>query len=163
MLGLCRRQALGTAVPPACGAAGAKFEVKTDGERHPVTEPEIGKALVYFLEDDSEFGSVPKPTTMASVDGTLVGATHGNSYFYFSVDPGEHHLCARWQTRVLLNLDIQTAAAHFVAAAGGVYYFQAKNRGGLYRLARVSLNPLDSDEFLLLASTYSFSTSREKK
>ena len=163
MLGLCRRQALGTAVPPPCGAAGAKFEVKTDGERYPVTEPEIGKAPVYFLEDDSEFGSVPKPTTMASVHGTWVGAAHGNSYFYFSVDPGEHHLCARWQTRVLLNQDIQTAAAHFVAAAGGVYYFQAKNRGGLYRLARVSLNPLDSDEFLLLASTYSFSTSREKK
>jgi hypothetical protein len=41
---------------------GAKFEVKTDGERHPVTEPEPGMALVYFLEDDSEFGSIPKPT-----------------------------------------------------------------------------------------------------
>jgi hypothetical protein len=156
-------KAIGTAVPPVCGLAGAKFEVKTDSERHPVTEPEAGKALVYFLEDDSEFGSIPKPTTMAGLDGTWVGATHGNSYFYFSVDPGEHHLCARWQTKVLLNQDIQTAAAHFVAAAGGVYYFQAKNKGGVYHLAGVSLELLDSDEFLLLASKYSFSTSHEKK
>src|SRR5271156_829480 len=74
-----------TALPPVCGVAGAKFDVKTDSARHPVTQPEAGKALVYFLEDDSEFGSTPKPTTMASLDGQWVGATHGDSYFYFSV------------------------------------------------------------------------------
>jgi hypothetical protein len=154
---------IGTALPPVCGAAGAKFDVKTDSGRHPASEPETGKALVYFLEDDSEFGSTPKPTTMASLDGQWVGATHGDSYFYFSVDPGEHHLCASWQTKVLLGQDLQTAAAHFVAAPGGVYYFQVKNKGGSYRKAGTSLEPLDSDEFLLLASTFSFSTSHEKK
>jgi len=152
-----------TALPPVCGVAGAKFDVKTDSARHPVTQPEAGKALVYFLEDDSEFGSTPKPTTMASLDGQWVGATHGDSYFYFSVDPGEHHLCASWKTRVLLGQDLQTAAAHFVAAPGGVYYFQVKNKGGSSRKAGTSLEPLDSDEFLLLASTFSFSTSHEKK
>jgi hypothetical protein len=154
---------IGTALPPVCGAAGAKFDVKTDSERHPLAEPEAGKALVYFLEDDSEFGSTPKPTTMASLDGQWIGATHGNSYFYFSVDPGEHHLCASWQTKVLLGQDLQTAAAHFEAAAGGVYYFQVKNKGGHYSAAGTSLKPLDSDEFLLLASTFSFSASHEKK
>jgi hypothetical protein len=36
------------ALPPICGASGAKFEVKTDSAWHPVAEPEAGKALVYF-------------------------------------------------------------------------------------------------------------------
>ena len=37
------------ALPPICGASGAKFEVKTDSAwQHPVAEPEAGKALVYF-------------------------------------------------------------------------------------------------------------------
>jgi hypothetical protein len=81
---------VGTALPPVCGAAGVKFDVKTDSER-------------------------------------------------------------------------QTAAAHFTAAAGAVYYFRVKNKGGRYSAAGTSLRPLDSDEFLLLASTFSFSTSHEKK
>jgi hypothetical protein len=151
------------ALPPVCGASGAKFEVKTDSERHPVAEPQAGKALVYFLEDDSQFGSIPKPTTLASLDSRWIGATHGNSYFYFSVDPEEHHLCASWQTRVLLGRPLPTAAAHFEAAAGGVYYFLVKNSGGRYTAAGISLEPLDSDEFKLLASTYSFSSSQEKR
>lgn len=154
---------IGTALPPVCGASGVKFEVKTDGARHPVAGPEAGKALVYFLEDDSQFGSSPKPTTLASLDSQWIGATHGNSYFYFSVDPGEHHLCASWQARVLLGQPLPTAAARFEAAAGGVYYFRVKNTGGPYLAAGISLTPLDSDEFKLLASTYSFSTSKPSR
>jgi hypothetical protein len=77
--------------------------------------------------------------------------------------PGEHHICASWQARVLLGQPIPTAAAHFEAAAGTVYYFRVKNKGGPYSAAGISLEPLDSDEFKLLASTYSFSASQEKK
>jgi hypothetical protein len=153
-----------TAIAPGCGAEDAKFAVKTEKRQHPVTQPDAGKALVYFVEDDSEFGSSPKPTTRAGLDGKWVGATHGNSYFYFTVDPGEHHLCASWQTTVVLGQGHKTAAAHFTAEAGSVYYFRVKNTWMRdLGVAVISLKPLDTDEGLLLASKFSLSNFHPKK
>jgi hypothetical protein len=124
----------------------------------------MGKALVYFVEDDSQFGSIPKPTTRAGVDGRWVGATHGNSYLFISVDPGEHHLCASWQSAVIVGQGHKTVAAHFTAAAGGVYYFAVKNTWVRdLGTAGISLTPLDSDEGQLLLRTFLLSTSHQKK
>jgi hypothetical protein len=148
-----------TVMPPSCGAADAKFEVKTDSAQNSPAQPDAGKALVYFVEDDSGFGSMPKPTTREGLDGAWVGATHGNSFFYLSVDPGEHHLCASWQTAVILRQGHQTAAAHFTAEAGGVYYFVVKNTWERsLGTAGIALAPLDSDEGAFLASKFSLST-----
>ena len=138
--------------------------MKTDKGQHPV-QPDSGKALVYFIEDDSNFSSFPKPTTRAGLDGKWVGATHGNSYFYFFVDPGVHHLCASWQTGVILGKGRMTSAAHFTADAGGVYYFEVKNkffRSETSAMTDVTLSPLDSDEGQVLANKYALSTSRQK-
>jgi hypothetical protein len=144
------------AVAPGCGAEDAKFEVKTDKAQHPITQPGAGKALVYFVEDDTEFGSFPKPTTMAGLDGKWVGATHGNSYFSFSVDPGQHHVCASWQTTVIVGQGRKTAAAHFTAEPGGVYFFRVKNTWARdLGVAGISLK--------LLASEFSLSTFQSKK
>lgn len=152
------------AVAPGCGADNVKFDVKTDKSRHPLTQPDAGKAQVVFVEDDSEFGSRPFPTTRFGVDGLWVGATHGNSYLSFSVDPGEHHLCASWQTTVIVAQGHKAAAAHFTAAAGESYYFQVKNRWTRdLGTAVISLKALDSDEGQLLASKYALSTSQLKK
>jgi len=65
--------------------------VKTEKGQHPA-QPNAEKELVYIIEDDSDFGSFPKPTTRIGVDGNWVGATHGNPKFSFFVDPGIHHL-----------------------------------------------------------------------
>jgi hypothetical protein len=148
----------------ACGAADARFEVKTAKGRYAAAQSDVGKALVYFVEDDSDFGSTPKPTTRAGVDGGWVGATHGNSYFYLSVDPGEHHLCASWQSEVILGQGHKVAVAHFTAAAGEVYYFEVKNTWTLdLGSAGISLKPLDSDEGELLVRKFSLSTFHLKK
>lgn len=93
-----------------------------------------------------------------------MGANHGNSYFYISVDPGVHHLCASWQPAVLL-LKVQKAAAAHFTETGGVYYFEVKNKwwrdhGGT---GIISLDPLDSDEGQLMANKFSFSVSQPKK
>jgi hypothetical protein len=160
---------------PGCGDDAVKFEVKTDKGQHPA-KPEAGKALVYFIEDDSNFNSMPKPTTRAGLDGNWVGATHGNSVLYFSVDPGVHHLCASWQfggshsfAGILLGVssgqDGKVAAMRFIAEAGGVYYFKVKN---IYfttdSTPRVdmSLNALDSDEGQLLANKFALSIAKKK-
>jgi len=61
------------------------------------------------------------------LDGQWIGATNGNSYFYFSVDPGEHHLCTNWQGFSFLGKTRAAGALHFTAEPGGVYYFRAKD------------------------------------
>jgi hypothetical protein len=153
----------GVAVAPGCGPIDAKFDVKTDKTQHPIVAAESGKAVVYFVEDDSHFQSNPKPTTRIGVDGSWVGANHGSSYFYFPVEPGEHHLCASWQSWIGAGTRNKAAAAHFTAEAGSVYYFTVKNtwlRESM--IMGIELLPLDSDEGQLLASKFSFSTSHAK-
>jgi hypothetical protein len=163
---LAQAQTPDTRVAPSCGPDKVKFNVMTLKNPHQVKQPDAGKALVYFIEDNSAFGSVPRPTTRAGVDGEWVGAAQGNSYFYFSVDPGEHHLCACWQTWVGPGVDAahKTAAAHFTAEPGGVYYFRVKNIF-VREVGRpfMKLELLDSDEGQLLANTYSLSTFEQKK
>ncbi|MGA2005557.1 MAG: hypothetical protein ABSG70_19410 [Terriglobales bacterium] len=132
--------------------------MKTDKELHPV-QPEAGKALLYFIQDDSEYGARPRPTTRMGIDGKWAGATHGDSYFYISIDPGVHHLCANWQS----TFDSKVAAAHFIAEAGGEYYFAAMDLGGRGVGTNLSLILLDSDEGKLLVTQLSFSTSHPKK
>ena len=153
-----------TRIAPGCGPDEVKFEVKTEENPHPVGLPDAGKALVYFVQDESEFNTVFKPTTRYGVDGGWVGATHGSSFFYLSVDPGEHHLCASWQAGVVFGHGHKVAVAHLTAEVGGVYYFRSKSEvvhgGGT---ANIDLEPLDSDQGQLLASKYSFSTFHQKK
>jgi hypothetical protein len=66
-----------------CGPSQEMFDVKTDDTKHPVGQPEEGKALVYFFVD-----FVTAPTMRVGVDGQWVGANNGKSYFFFQVEPG---------------------------------------------------------------------------
>ncbi len=160
-----RAQSSGAASVLGCGAANVEFNVKTNNKQRPAVPPEPGKAHVYFLQDDADFLSRPRPTTRFGIDGAWAGATHSSSYFYVTVDPGEHHLCASWQGFVGLGPQRREAALHFTAEAGNNYYFRAKNIA--YPQNRfppaVLLKPLDSDEGELLIGQFSFSTSAPKK
>jgi hypothetical protein len=91
---------------------------------------EAGKALVYFIEDDRQYGTRPRPTTKWGVDGKWVGATQSDAYFAVAIEPGEHHLCTQWQ----VDYDGEIALAHFTAEAGKTYYF---------RLVDVTSNSVD--------------------
>ena len=160
--GLAQDGPAGAAGTPGCGVTNVKFDVKTAKDQHQPL-PNANKALVYIIEDDSDFGSIPKPTTRIGADGNWLGATHGNSYFSFFVDPGVHHLCVNWQSAVLLAKGRQTAALHFTAQSGGTYYFQIKNTYWLdHGRAGMSLNPLDSDQGQLLADKFPLSIPHEK-
>jgi len=149
-----------------CGPAGVSFQVNTDKKQHPMTSPEPGKALVYFIQDDSRFLSFPKPTTRVGLDGQWVGATHGNSYFYFFVDPGDHNLCTDWQSSVIVGAGRKNAAIHFTAEPGKIYYFMVQDI--LHRAPdhpyppRVDLSPVDPAEAQLQMSRSALSTSRPK-
>jgi len=147
---------------PGCGPATARFEVKTT-DQPPSPQMEPGKALVYFVQDDSTFDTRPRPTTRFAVDGNWMGATHSNSYLYISLDPGEHHLCASWQgSYESWGSGYYAGALHFTAEAGKTYYFSARNFAGRYNTPSVDFRPLDSDEFQLILPRLELSVSRPK-
>lgn len=91
--------------PRSCGPAGVQFSVKADYGQHTVGRPEPGKALAYVLE---RFQDLPAnaitPTVRVGLNGAWVGANRGLPYLVFSVDPGEHHLCASWQSPSEIHL-----------------------------------------------------------
>ena len=120
---------------------------------------------MYFLQDDSELAGIVGHTNRLGVDGRWVGATHGDSYFYFSLNPGEHHLCASWQKGALPGPRDHVAEAQFTAVAGGVYFFKARNSrfADGHVTSGISLRPVDSDEGKLMVSQYAFSTFQQKK
>jgi len=67
---------------PACGPDETDFEIKLDKSQHVLTQPEPGKARVYFIQDLGRLsclGACVK--TRIGADGTWVGAIRHNSYF----------------------------------------------------------------------------------
>ena len=151
-------------IPTACGAMQAKFEVRPSKNLQ-LPAPEAGKALVYFLEEDTNTQFITH-TSRIAVDGKWMGATYGSSYFSFKVDPGVHHLCATTQTGIATG-DVLTALAHFTAEAGGVYYFDMKNIS--LRVSSIiysndaTLLPVDTDQGKYLTSWFKLVESRQKK
>jgi hypothetical protein len=155
-------------VASACGPIKTTFDVKVDESQHNVAEPESGKALVYFIQDIGAvncLGGCLK--TRIGVDGAWVGAIQHNSYFSVSVEPGEHHVCARPQSRFLSATSekyagVSLALAHFNAEAGKVYYFRTRTFTAPNQ-AIFDLDPLDGDQGKYLISAYPLSVSHAKQ
>ena len=138
-----------------CGANQSQFSVATNKKEHPVAQPQAGKAMVYVIEDIFN-----GPTMRVGLDGAWVGANKGRSYFFFSVDPGEHQLCTKWQSGVFKKTAERVgSAASFTAEAGKAYYFRVL----VYERTGVRLEQVEPAEGQFLVSSSWFSTSRPKK
>jgi len=142
-----------------CGPNEGQYDVTTDKKNHPAAQPDSGKALVYVIED-IERG----PTMRVGLDGTWVGANKGKSYFFFSVDPGNHQLCTKWQSGVFKKTAERIGSATAVKAeAGKVYYFRIQVYERSERDSTVKLEPVEAAEGQFLVSSSWYSTSRAKK
>src|SRR5271155_156232 len=120
----------------ACGPKSASFDVKLDKTQHALAQPDPGKALVYFIQEN---GAVSR----TGLDGAWVGANKNSSYFAISVAPGEHHVCADVHTpRGIPGVPVEFL--HFTAEAGNVYYFDARVVYGTG--AYLFLGAVDSDQ-----------------
>ena len=86
------------AAEAACGQNKVEFRVTTDSS-HPVPQPDAGKAMVYVVEVQN-LDAWRAQTTRVGMDGAWLGANRGNTYLFFSVDPGEHHFCVDWTFNV---------------------------------------------------------------
>jgi hypothetical protein len=119
-------QARATTLPDACGDDKVKFDVKTEDSKTAPAPPAEGKAQIVLIETMDKSGMIGgDATTRFGMDGVWVGANKGSSYFTLDVAPGEHHLCAGWQS-VFGKLKQMVGQASFTAEAGKVYYFEAK-------------------------------------
>ena len=159
------------AAESACGPKDVEFHIKTDISHHPVFQPDAGKALVFVVEDQ-KFKAVKEVTARVGLDGAWVGATHGNSHLFFSVEPGEHHLCADWMSSFLPDGRLVTLA-NFTAEPGKVYFFRVRTSGGPAsyvdgrsfqsdHAAAIDLEQVNSDEGNLLVVSSPLSNSQPK-
>ncbi|MGD0127627.1 MAG: DUF2846 domain-containing protein [Terriglobia bacterium] len=150
----------------ACGPFTSRFDTQTF-QSLPTAGPEEGKALVYVVEDYKLApGEMINPTLRVGLDGVWTGATQATSYLYFSVDPGEHHLCTNWQSS-LKRFSQLIALAQLNAVAGQTYYFRAhvtySTAGEGSGHADLVLERLDPDEGRFLVASSRLSKSHPKK
>jgi hypothetical protein len=144
-----------TVAEAACGPQDVQFEVMPDDSRHPTPTPENNKSLIYVVEKATgvmRFGA----------DGKWLGALKPGTYFFASMEPGEHHLCVTghslngplplWKGLSLHALDTK---------AGEIYYFFVRVvAGGGYD--ELTLSQVDADEGKELVARAKFSASRPK-
>jgi hypothetical protein len=160
MLSYAQQNTPQSAQIPGCGPAQESFSVTAINGAHPTAQPDPGKALIYVFQDDTGVEYHPRPTTRIGMDGKWVGATHSNTYLYSAVDPGEHHLCVRWQG---IGMSSKVVALHLTAVDGHSYYFRVKDTWTRNQGKQIEFTPIDSDEGQLLASKAALSTSLPKK
>jgi hypothetical protein len=158
--------AQGSSVQPmsGCGIKDVIFEVKLDVTRHTPAQPDSGKALMYFIQDDGLWGDHQHYVLKIALDGAWVGAYKNNSHFTVQVGPGEHHVCAEVQSNYPVGNLI--SLAHFTAEPGKTYYFRTRFLSGINGFngpPYVELAPFDSDEAKYLISFYPLSISSAKK
>jgi hypothetical protein len=143
----------------ACGHENVSFNVKLTDTTQALTQPASGKALIYFIHESGGGPMLAYPTTKFAVDGTWVGADHGDSSFFVSVDPGEHHVCATLQSSFFGGgLEL----AHLSAEAGKTYFFRTR-----FILSRsvelLDLQQIDADQGRYLVTSFPLSVSKPKK
>jgi len=142
---------------------GVNFDTE-NATAQPPAQPEPGKALVYVAEDFPQVQlSIGSPRIKVGLDGAWVGATHGNSYLFFSVDPGEHHLCIKWQSS-LERFSKLASFARLTAEAGKTYYFRSRiTFSSQWANEYLDLDAVDPDEGQYLVTSSQAVASHAKK
>jgi hypothetical protein len=123
----------------ACGPAQTRFDVDSANFADSIDYPPSGKALVYVIGE----GAI---TARVGLNGDWAGGITGNSHMSFTVDPGDHHLCASWQYVFAKNNKVVALSA-FTAEAGKTYFFRIRGTiQGQQAGAFLDLEQLNADE-----------------
>ena len=147
---------MSTASRFACGPGNVEFAAAKSKDPSPIGRPESGKALVYVVAVKS------LALVRVGLDGAWVGAVNDTSSVSFAVDPGEHHLCANWQSKAKDD-PAMFAFRSFTAESGKIYYFKTTVNSDETRMVLVKLQPLNEDEGRFLAAASAISISNPKK
>jgi hypothetical protein len=117
----------------ACGGGSAKFSAQTDKKQRPRPDAPEDKALIYVLRS-TMIGY--KIHSKLAVNGDWVGVNRGKTYFYFTLDPGEHFFCSESENQSYLALTVE---------AGKTYYLQQQVKPGVWK-ARTELVVMNEEE-----------------
>jgi hypothetical protein len=140
----------------ACGPGRVHFDVEAADYTDSIIQPASGKALVYVIAE----GPI---TARIGLNGSWVGAVEGNSHMSFPVDPGEHHVCASWQT-IFSKENKLVGLSSFTAEAGKVYYFRVRvTIQGKYASYLLDMEPINSDQGSYMVLKSKISESHVKK
>jgi hypothetical protein len=117
--------------------------------------------LIYIVQDIGEARCTGCALTKVGLDGTWVGANQGSSYFFFTAEPGEHHLCVNWQSRLKIK-SRAFAMTSVTAEAGKIYYFRSRV---VFTRADYTfdLDRVNSDQGKFLVALSAFSGSHPRK
>jgi len=153
---------LGSALPDSCGTDQVRFDVDTQKAKPPSLVPPDGKAQIVLIENENYMiGALQYATVRFGLDGGWLGADRGSSYFFKSIEPGVHHLCASWQSarkRLKKNVDLTS----FTAEAGKTYFFQAEVNVESEYVVHFALSELNEDKGRFLINSFKTSTFRQK-
>jgi len=114
----------------ACGTEKIDYDAETKKDQHPTPEAPTDKALVYVMRT-TIIGY--KIHSKLAVDGKWMGTNRGKTYFFFTLDPGEHNFCSESEN--------QDAVTMFVEP-GKTYYLQQQVKAGMWK-ARTKLAVLN--------------------
>jgi len=103
-----------------CGPQKTQYDVTLEIPDRGVIAPSPGKARVYVIEIVGANNA--GVTTRVGVDGIWMGANTGRGYASFEVDPGNHNICADWQS-IQKTRQQDGGAMVMRAEAGRTYYF----------------------------------------
>lgn len=150
-------QASAARAAAGCGPNEMQFVAKTDKTQHPQAPVDAARAVIYVFSERVSYDQ----TYRIGMDGKWMGATRDESYFFFTVEPGEHRLC--WDTQKgQEKLSDQGAATTFTAEAGRIYCFKSTVFESNEITAKRKFERIDWAEGMFLVSSWPLSTSRPK-
>lgn len=147
----------------ACGPFNVNFHVDRGGHRHPLATAITGRAQVYIVEYWLPPGVLSwgfNPTIRVGMDGKWMGADQGNSYMFFTVAAGQHHLCVSTQSKITQPHEVVLYG--FNAKPDQVYFFRVR-MPDIGKTTGLLLDPLNIDEAQLLVAEYPHATSTANK
>ena len=141
-----------------CGPGKTQYDVTLNAPDKGVIAPSPGKARVYVIEIVGANNT--GVTTRVGEDGNWVGAITGRGYTSFEVDPGNHNICADWQS-IQKARQQDGGAIEMKAEAGRTYYFVV---GVLVQALDFTLTEVDEagGQWLLSISGKSVWTQKKK-
>lgn len=117
----------------ACGTDSVNYIARTDKTQHPTPDAPPDKALVYVIRS-TMIGF--KIHSKLAVDGKWMGVNRGDTYFFFTLEPGEHYFCSESENQSYLALAVEP---------GKTYYLQQQVKPGIWK-ARTELVVMNEKE-----------------
>lgn len=117
----------------ACGTESVNYKASTDKKQHPMPEVPADKAMIYVMRT---FALGWKIHSKLAVDGKWMGVNRGGTYFFFTLEPGEHYFCSESENQDYLALKVE---------AGKTYYLKQRAQPGIWK-ARTDLAVIDEEK-----------------